>query len=213
MIGKPNEPRSGGAFSFAYLVYDKEDMEKIAFSELPEFRVETYTKENLAYPESRKLEPFRVYSDHETRSLLSADEIPFFFFDRKTHSYGGAALSIEDVKNEIVLKKFKPIMVQYAFAPSDMVVYLGPSLTFSHILVERDFIVNLLNHGYRAATKRTDGIDFFDARMMAVVMLRKLGIPFDNIYLDNHDTFECEDLLYSKLRGEEGKNPSYITVA
>jgi len=187
-------------------------MEKITFSDVSPLCVETFTKESPHHPKAEKLEPFKVYADKETRVLLTADEIPFFFFDKKSLSHGGAALSVTDVRGEIVLKRFKPLLAQYSFKPENIIVYLGPSLTFSHVLVERADILDLMNKGYRAATKRTDGVDFFDPRMMVVVMLRQLGIPFENIYLDNHDTFECEALLYSALRGDKKKNPSYLSL-
>jgi len=187
-------------------------MEKITFEDVSPLCVETFTKESPHYPKAEKLEPFQVYADRETRVISTADEIPFFFFDKKSLAHGGTALSVEEVRGEIILKRFKPLLAQHSFKSENIIVYLGPSLTFSHVLVERADILDLMNRGYRAATKRTDGVDFFDPRMMVVVMLRQLGIPFSNIYLDNHDTFECDALLYSALRGDSKKNPSYISV-
>ena len=187
-------------------------MEKIIFEDVNPFYVETFTKESGHLPKAEKLEPFKVYADRETRVLATADEIPFFFFDKKSQAHGGATLSVDEVRAEIILKHFKSLLAQYSFKPENIIVYLGPSLTFSHVLVDRAEIIDLMNKGYRAATKRTDGVDFFDPRMMVVVMLRELGIPFANIYLDNHDTFECEALLYSSLRGDSKKNPSYLSI-
>lgn len=187
-------------------------MEKITFADVPSFEVDTYTKENLSYPKAEPLEAYKLYTDKKTRLLRSADEIPFVYFVGSTHAYGGAVLSVESVKKEEPLLKFKALMAQYGLKPEDVYVYLGPSLTFSHVVVERSLIEELMAKGYRAAAKRTDGVDFFDFRMMLVVMLRKLGLPFKNIYLDNHDTFECDALLYSELRGDEKKNPTYVSV-
>lgn len=175
------------------------------------FRIDTFTKE-AKVPSIEEIKPFEVYVDKKPRGLLSADDIPFFFVDSKSLAYGGAVLDEDDVKNEIILKKFKPVIEERSFDKNELIVYLGPSLTFSHISVERPFILDLMGRGYRAAAKRTDGVDYFDMRVMVLVMLRKLGIPFDNIHLDTYDTFECSALLYSTLRGDTKKNVSLLSI-
>jgi copper oxidase (laccase) domain-containing protein len=186
-------------------------MEKITFADVGGLLVETYTKEHVPAT-APAIEDYQLYSDKKTRLLLTADEIPFVFYVPRLHAYGAAKITTEEVKNESPLKRFKEVLALYSLKPSEVCAYLGPSLTFSHVIVERPVILDLIARGYRAATKRTDGIDFFDVRMMLVVMLRKLGLDFKNIYLDGHDTFECDSLLYSALRGDNKKNPTVISV-
>ncbi len=85
-------------------------------------------------------------------------------------------------------------------------VEIGPALTFSHCHVERPVIRHLLDKGYRAAGKRTSGIDFLDVPVLLFAKLRELGIHPEHIVIGDYDTFENESLFFSKLRGEEEKN-------
>src|SRR5574344_2100301 len=188
-------------------------MEKITFTECPELRLETYTKEAQAHPSGEEITAFSVTALAQHPLLIkTADEVPFFFYDQKAHLIGGAPLSKEGTLKEELKKRMHEVMVQYNLNPDDIVVYLGPSLTFSHTLVDRPTLLKVMDMGYRAAAKRTSGVDFFDVPVMNVLMLRKLGIPAANIFIDAHDTFECDSLLYSKLRGDKKENPSVIEL-
>jgi copper oxidase (laccase) domain-containing protein len=188
-------------------------MEKIIFENAPELRLETYTKEAVSYPAGEEVADFSVTAlSHHPLVVKTADEVPFFFYDKKAHLIGAAKLSKEETLKEYLKTKMHEIMVQYNLQGEDIVAYLGPALTFSHTLVDRPTLLKVMDMGYRAAAKRTSGVDFFDVPVMNVLMLRKLGIPAENIFIDAHDTFECETLLYSKLRGDKKENPSVIEL-
>lgn len=194
-------------------MYNKSTMEKIIFDSFAELRLETYTKEATSTPEGESVSSFFVSAlAHHPFVLNTADEVPFFFYDRKAHLFGGAPLSKEGTLNEEAKKRMHEVIVQYNLDPRDIAVYLGPSLTFSHTLVDRPTLLKIMAMGYRAAAKRTSGVDFFDVPVMNVLMLRHLGIPAENIVVDAHDTFECDSLFYSKLRGDKGLNPSVIEL-
>jgi copper oxidase (laccase) domain-containing protein len=188
-------------------------MDKIIFARFPELRVETYTKSASHQPTGLEVTDF-AYSSEKNGPLVifASDEIPFFFYVPTKNLFGAAKLGKEATLNEFIKKKIHEIIVQFNLDPSAIYCYLGPSLTFSHTIVERPLIEHLMETGYRAAAKRTDGVDFFDMPVMNVVMLRSLGIPFENIYIDNHDTYECDTILYSSLRGDKRKNGSVIEL-
>lgn len=188
-------------------------MEKIIFNAYPELRLETYTREAKNIPSGEEIKDVFVSAHkHEPHVLYTNDEVPFFFYAPKQHLYGALRLSKENTLNEFLLKQFHTILVQYNLAPEDVYCYLGPCLTFSHVTVERPVLLKIMDMGYRAAAKRTSGVDFFDVPIMNVLMLRKLGVPSINITLDAHDTYECDQLLYSALRGDSKKNPTVIEL-
>jgi copper oxidase (laccase) domain-containing protein len=188
-------------------------MEKIIFDYAKELRCETYTKETSESPSGEEVIDFKLTAlAHHPLLLRTADEVPFFFYDKKAHLIGAASLSKEATLKEYLKGKMHEVMVQYNLSGKDIVCYLGPALTFSHTLVDRPTLVKVMDMGYRAAAKRTSGVDFFDVPIMNVLMLRKLGIPAENIFIDAHDTFECDALLYSKLRGDKKANPSVIEL-
>lgn len=189
-------------------------MEKITYDVFPdELRLATYTKSAASFPSGERVTDFAVTALKNHPLLVeTADEIPFFFYARKAHLIGAAVLSKENTLAEYLKSKLHQVMVQYNLSSNDVYCYLGPALTFSHVLVERPVIIKIMDMGYRAAAKRTSGVDFFDVPIMNVLMLRKLGIPSENITLDAHDTFECDSLLYSKLRGDKKANPSVIEL-
>jgi copper oxidase (laccase) domain-containing protein len=188
-------------------------MEKITFETAAELRLETYTKEAASFPSGENVTDFSVTAlAHHPLVVQTADEVPFFFYDQKAHLIGAAKLSKDETLKEYLKTKMHEIMVQYNLQGEDIVVYLGPALTFSHTLVDRATLLKVMDMGYRASAKRTSGVDFFDVPVMNVLMLRKLGIPAANIFIDAHDTFECDSLLYSKLRGDKKENPSVIEL-
>lgn len=188
-------------------------MEYIEFNRFKEFACKTFTKESQKKPEGATVHGFLVSaSKNEKHVLWTSDEIPFVFYVPKKGLYGAISLSKEDTLGEVLLNKLHATMVQYNIDPDDIYCYMGPSLTFSHTIVERPLIEGLMEKGYGAAAKRTDGVDFFDMPMMNLVMLRHLGIPFINISLDNHDTYECDALLYSKMRGDKALNGTEICL-
>lgn len=196
----------------AFLCHNK-PMEKIELSTFKELKLTTYTKEAAATPSGTEVNGVLVSSKkHHPYVLWTADEVPFFFYDPKVGIYGAISLSKDETLKEYLFAKLHEIMVQYNLQAQDLYCYLGPSLTFSHVVVDRPTLLKIMDLGYRAAAKRTSGVDFFDVPIMNVLMLRKLGIPSEQIFIDAHDTYECDLLLYSSLRGDGKKNPTVIEL-
>jgi copper oxidase (laccase) domain-containing protein len=188
-------------------------MKYIDYHNFEELRVTTYTKEAHDHPLGNEVKGFVVEAKKGVSYCLeTADDIPFVFYAPSAHLFGLTSLSQEETIQEYLKTKMKIVMTQYNLNPKDIYCYFGPSLTFSHVVVSRPTIEKLMDLGYRSAAKRTDGVDFFDMQMMNVVILRNLGIPFANITIDNHDTFENADILYSAMRGDKEKNPTVVEL-
>lgn len=182
-------------------------MENIVF-ELDGFKAITYVKGNPTPKgkgktiSARKEEPVR---------LDTADEVPLFFF-AKGRLVGGVSVSKEQAIALEAKNAVKTSLVAYSLNPADVCVYIGPCLTFSHTHVSREAIINIINLGYGATAKRTDGIDFLDVPLLVLLQMRELGIPMKNIYVSPYDTFENPNLLYSELAGDKERNVTIATL-
>lgn len=188
-------------------------MEKLTLVDTKDFRIECFAKDHTGASQGEKVESFKVTAlAHHPLLVEASDEIPFFFYDANAHLIGAAKLTKDETLAEFLKAKMHEIIVQYNLLPKDILCYFGPSLTFSHTTVDRSVILKVMDLGYRAAAKRTSGVDFFDVPIMNFLMLRKLGVPAENIFIDAHDTFECDQLFYSKLRGDKLENPSVIEM-
>ena len=104
------------------------------------------------------------------------------------------------------LDPLKKVLKEQGIDPASLHAEIGPALTFSHCPVERPVILHLLEKGYRAAGKRTSGVDYLDVPVLLFARLRELGLLPENILIGEYDTFENESLFFSRLRGEEEKN-------
>jgi copper oxidase (laccase) domain-containing protein len=188
-------------------------MDKIILSADEKFSIAAYLKGSKVPAGLKPLPSFTLENSPKTPfALYAADDVPVIYYAPKQGLFGGATLSKEASLNEELKTKLHTLMVQYNLEGKDLYAFIGPSLTFSHVPVERKVLEDLMERGYRAAAKRCDGVDFFDVPMMNVIQLRGLGLPFDHILIDAHDTFECADILYSQLRGDKEKNPIVIEL-
>lgn len=184
-------------------------MKKPIHFEAPLFVADTYGQ-NIARPSfDGPLDSFRVEAGKGAKvGLETKDEIPLILASDGVLI--AAKVSLEDAVNESVKNRIHAAFTQYNLDPHSIEVYMGPCLTFSHTFVERKLIEEMMDRGYRAACKRTDGVDFLDVPLLVLMQCRHLGIPMENIQISDYDTFENPELLYSALRGD---NPTNLTVA
>ncbi len=175
------------------------------------FRATTYGVDQVKPNDVEIAESFLAKAGKNVQlGVLSHDEVPVFFAGDGI--LGAAKIGLEDAVNEELQKKLHAAITQFNLKPERLEVYLGPCLTFSHTHVDRPLIENMMDRGYRAACKRTDGVDFLDVPVMVLMQCRHLGIPMANIHIGDYDTFENPDLLYSKLRGDEKENLTVATL-
>lgn len=175
----------------------------------PLFRATTYGIGQDRPNEFEVVPLFQVKAGKDVRlGLLTRDELPLFFACEGV--LGAAKIDLDCLVKEEFQTKLHAAITQFNLNPEKLEVYIGPCLTFSHTHVERSLIESLMDRGYRAACKRTDGVDFVDMPLMALMQCRHLGVPMANIHIGDFDTFENPTLLYSKLRGDDSDN---LTVA
>ncbi len=174
------------------------------------FLATTYVKGTHLPNFDNLADPFQVVAGKSASlAILSSDEVPLVF-SVKGRLLGGAKISLDDAVNETFAHRFHAAITQYALDPREIEVYMGPCLTFSHTHVERKLMEEIMDRGYRAACKRTDGVDFLDVPLLVLIQLRQEGVEMRNIHIGDYDTYENPELLFSKLRGDEKEN---LTIA
>ncbi len=173
------------------------------------FVADTYGHQSSRPNLPKLAEPFAVEAGKGAEVAVKGnDDIPLIFASKGI--LGAARVSLKDAVSEAFKDRLHAAIAQYNLDPKGIEVYMGPCLTFSHTHVERPLMEEMMDRGYRAACKRTDGVDFLDVPLLVLMQCRRLGIPMENIQISDYDTFENPELLASKLRGDEGDN---ITVA
>ena len=186
-------------------------MENIEIKIADVFEATTFTKGNRHEPGAALMvNDYAVSTAKGAELAISSSEEAPVFFAVKDHILGAAKIDLERATSLFIKKQLHTTITAYGLNPKDIQVYIGPCLTFSHTIVERPLIEKMMALGYRAACKRTDGVDFFDVPVMILLQLRELGIPMGNIVISDYDTYENPELLYSKLRAENEEN---LTVA
>ena len=189
--------------------YMKNIEEKIGES----FLAITYTKGNAVPTLPEIVEDYAVVTEAQASIALATTEEAPVFFAVKGHLIGACPVTLEKATSLYIKEKMHASIVSYNLDPKTIEVYVGPCLTFSHQIVDRPLIEKMMALGYRAACKRTDGVDFFDIPVMILLQLRELGVPMKNIHISDYDTYENPEILYSKLRQDgEKKNVTVATL-
>lgn len=189
-------------------------MKTISYSRFEKFHVLTLTKESLARPllEGKNNE-FRTTEKGKTFTIWAHDEIPFVYYVPTLGLFGGTTINKEEALSNKVYHLMQSLIKDNNLDPSLIYCYLGPALTFSHFPLTHNEASTFVTKGCEAAVKGNNTATFFyDPQMMNLLQLRKIGIPFLNITMETIDTFECEPILYSALRGDKEKNPTIIKL-
>ena len=169
------------------------------------FTAKTFTKKELRPLDVEIVDSFAFKAGKNIDlGIETADEVPLVF--AAEGMLGVAKVTLDDAVKEVIKDRLHAAFTQFNVDPAKLEVYMGPCLTFSHTHVERPLIEELMDRGYRACCKRTDGVDFLDVPVLLLVQLRHLGVKMENIHISDYDTFENPDILFSRLRGDSEGN-------
>lgn len=189
-------------------------MKTISYSIEGKLKALTLTKESLTRPvvigrqdeffSCKKGKPFIIWAN---------DDVPLVYCVPSLGKVGGFTISKDESLNEKAFSLIGDFIKKENVDPSLIFAYIGPSLTFSHCPITKEEAASYLAKGYGPALKGNNTATFFfDPQMMNVLQLRKLGIPFEQITISPYDTYECEPILYSALRGDKEKNPTIVEL-
>ena len=132
------------------------------------------------------------------------DEVPLFF-GVKGKMLTGKAYSVNESIRERPLIDFGNLIERLRLSKDEIEVYLGPSLTFSHIEQADEVLARVIKLGYNLAAKGTSGKHYLDHQLLVCLQMRKLGIPMEHIHMSSYDTYDTA-ALNSALRGDNEKN-------
>lgn len=166
-----------------------------------------------AYETGIPADALYTYEKDIALGIFHADCVPVFLYDKKAGLIG-----IIHAGQKGSLKGVTQIAVQYlidheGIKPEDLYAYLGPSLTFSHNVIDADLKANIIALGpdYIHSIKETNGQTFFDVPLLNYLQLRRVGVPAVNITISDLCTYENKDLFFSCKRNElTGRQMSVI---
>lgn len=193
--------KSYSSLNLCYLVKDKKnnvDQNRELF-----YKENNINKDKLIIvsPENCPLYPIIYTRDTTTEiAVLHSDTIPLFFESKNQSIFGAMQITRFGTINHYAYEAIKELMRKEKLNPKDLYFYIGPSITFSHNIISKRLANKLLKNNFDGAIKRTDKQFFFDERVALIKELRKLKIPFLNIYQSEYCTFENEEMFFSKKR-------------
>ena len=145
-----------------------------------------------------------VTQQNQPLVIDAADEVPLFF-GVKGKFLTGKAYSVNEIIRERPWIDLNNLVKRLRIRRSEVEVYLGPCLTFSHIEQPDEVLARVIKLGYNIAAKGTSGKHYLDQQLLVCLQLRKLGIPMANIHMSLYDTFDTKELK-SALAGDKEKN-------
>ncbi len=144
--------------------------------------------------------------------VFHADCVPLFIYAPKQGLVGVIHAGKEGTFKKVTYKALKYIIEQENIDPKDIYLHLGPSITFSHFIINSTPEEMIKEYGkeYLKAMKVTNGVCFIDLPLINVMQARETNIPFENISVYDGCTFENEDLFFSHRR--ENKTGRHLSV-
>lgn len=144
----------------------------------------------------------------EDATLLTkfADCTPIVLFDPKARVLCSLHSGWRGSQARISARAVRILQERYSVAPSDLIAFLGPSIGAAHFEVRADLVAQFLeSHGDIAAYLKPHTADsyLFDLRALLLDDLTALGIPTDQIYITDLETY-ANPMLHSYRR--DGKN-------
>ncbi|MDY6430944.1 MAG: laccase domain-containing protein [Bacilli bacterium] len=165
---------------------------KVHFKSSPE------NESELTYPE-------KDFSfEKEALKAQIHDEVLVCFESSKGDGFIKSDLA--SLKEELVYNKLNKLILNKSLDPNEIYVIIPPCLTFSNIEISKEEALEIRKLGYAPCCKGTSGKLYLDFLLLNVMQLLKVGIPFKNIKTVNIDTFENDEIFYSKKRGDEKYN-------
>lgn len=170
-------------------------------------------KEHLGFAEKNET-PFKPADGIITKDrgiilgIFIGDCLPIFFYDSKKKIIGLIHAGWQGLYKGIIketIKKFKKLKSN----PSDILVFLGPSIGPCHYYVEKERI-DLFKRKFKFKTnsffKKADDKYFLDLWKVAYLLLIREGIKKVNIEISKICTY-CQKNLYSHRKTREKNFP------
>ncbi len=145
-------------------------------------------------------------------AVFHADCVPLFLSAPKHGLIGVIHAGAQGTFKKITYKSLMHIIEQEKIDPQDIYVHIGPSITFSHYIVDESpqEMVNHYGEEFLRGMKATNGVSFIDLPLLNVIQTREAHIPYENISIYDGCTFENDQLFFSYRR--EKKTGRHLSV-
>ena len=143
-----------------------------------------------------------TYDKNLAIGIFHADCVPVFIYAKKAGLiaiiHAGQAGTLKGVTE----KSIRHLIEKEGVSADDIHACLGPSLSFSHNIVDADMKAKVIALGedYTHGLKETNGDTFLDIPLINFIQLRKAGVPSLNITMSEYCTYENNELFFSTKR-------------
>lgn len=144
-------------------------------------------------------------------SIIHSDCSPIFLYCKDKQIIAAIHASIRGSFLEITKRTVKQLIKKENVDPKQILAFIGPGVSFCHILATESYIKKADNLGYLSCVKRIMNVDYLDVTLMNFIQLRSQGVEVENISLPNYDTYDNANLFFSSMRNNvTGKMISVI---
>lgn len=143
-----------------------------------------------------------TYDKNVAIGIFHADCVPVFIYAKKAGLIAIIHAGQTGTLKGITEKSIHHFIEKEGVSADDIHAYLGPSLSFSHNIINAEMKSNVIALGedYIRGLKETNGETFLDIPLINFIQLRKAGVPSLNITMSEYCTYENKDLFYSTKR-------------
>ncbi len=149
---------------------------------------------------------------HCALGILHADCVPVFFYAPSHHLVGIIHAGWQGTLKSVTLKVLREVIEKEHLQPTDLYVYLGPSITKDHLHVTNEMRQAGLSHDlFTHYVVHHHGEDFYDVVQDNLDQLKRLGIPESHIDISHLSTFDHPELFFSWERAEGHRTGRHIS--
>ncbi len=145
--------------------------------------------------------------------IFHADCVPVFLYAKKDGIIGVVHAGQTGTLKGVTAAAIQHLIDFEGVDPKEIYAFLGPSLTFSHNVIDEEMKQQVINLGpeFVYGLKETNGQTFLDVPLLNFLQLRSKGLPAANITISDFCTFENKDLFFSYKRNNlTGRQMSVI---
>lgn len=140
------------------------------------------------------------FSKDHAIGITHSDSLSLFFVDENKMMFGAIQITDHRLFDHVIEDSFKVLFKNTNCRPSDIKVYFAPSLMFTNNEIAKLKAIKYLKKGYGDVVKRINNKYYLDSQLLAIKSLRRVRIPMENMYFSELNTYENNDLFFSKKR-------------
>ncbi len=208
---------SEGNYASLNLSFDVKDKKENVYENRNRFfKAINLNQENIVEinPKNCPVLPIKCSNDKDVAiAITHSDSLSLFFVVENKKIFGALQVTTKMLLEGMLEKSIRAFMKEQNVKSNDIKIYFAPSLAFTNNEICKIKANKLIKNGYADVVKRINNLYYFDEQELAIKRLRKVGILMKNMAFASLNTYEDNDLLFSKKRKTPtGKMMSVIRV-